>query len=65
MGNSGGDSSLGCSMTVVSSSISVTEMTGVVGVDIVVVFIQMVVVLIEISVSSRPMKHVMNWQFCI
>src|SRR6266576_6701285 len=39
MGNGGGDSSLGRSMTVVSSLISVTEMTGVVGVDMVVVFV--------------------------
>ncbi len=39
MGNGGGDPSLVCSMTVVSSLMSVTEMMGVVGVDMVVVFV--------------------------
>ena len=39
MGNGGGDSSLGCSTMVVSSLISVIEMMGVVGVDMVVVFV--------------------------
>ncbi len=52
MGNGGGDSSLGCSTTVVSLLISVTEMTGVVGVDMVVVFVQTVVVFIKVNVSS-------------
>ncbi len=46
MGNGGGDSSLGCSMMVVSSLISsVIEMTGVVGVDMIVIFIQTAVFL--------------------
>ncbi len=39
MGNGEGDSSLDCSTMVVSSLISVTEIAGVVGVDMVVVFV--------------------------
>ncbi len=38
MGNGGGDSSLGCSTMVVSSLIFVTEIAGVVGIDMIVVF---------------------------
>ena len=45
MGNGEGDSSLCGSTTVVSLLISVTEMTGVVGTDMIVVFVQTVVVL--------------------
>ncbi len=45
MGNGEGDSSLDCSVTVVSSLISVIEIARVVGVDMVVVFAQTTVVL--------------------
>jgi len=45
MGNGGGDSSLGCSTVVVSSLVSVIEMTGVVGVDMVVIFVRTAVFL--------------------
>jgi len=52
MGNGGGDSSLDCSTMVVLSLIFVIEITGVVGVDMIVVFVQTAVFLSKINVSS-------------